>query len=319
MKGRSAMSETQGLSEARRALLEKYLRGEIAQSAKVTNTVVESTQEMSTPLTHEDTRSTLITIQSSGSRRPFFYFHVHWIGGAFYSFPLSRILGADQPFYVLDPYSFDGQTVLPTLEEMAADYIKLIRAVQPEGPYLLGGFCGGGLIAFEVAQQLRDAHQEVDLLLLIDPRAGPIAFIRMLGSIIRRAGTLLRLSPQLQVDVFLRFRHLSRWLRRKQDEYSQNFSPFSTAEMLRKDWMGKFIWAVSQYAPRQYSGRTIYLWAREKPAVRKLWWGKVTESERVECHDIEGSHETCRTEHFTDLANHLKECLSTVQMAALRE
>jgi thioesterase superfamily protein len=318
MKGSSVMSETQGLSEARRALLEKYLRGEIAQSAKATSTVIENTQGKSTSLAPEDTRSTLITIQSGGSRRPFFYFHVHWIGGAFYSFPLSRILGVDQPFYVLDPYNFDGQAVLPTLEEMAADYIKSIRAVQPEGPYLLGGFCGGSLIAFEVAQQLRDSNQEVDLLLSIDPRAGPIEFIRVLGSIIRRVGTLLRLSPLLQVDVFLRFRHLSRWLRRKQDEYSQNFSPFSTAETLRQDWMGKFIWIVSEYVPRQYPGRMMYLWVREKPADRKLWWGKVTESERVECYDIDGSHETCRTEHFSDLANHLKECLSRVQMAASR-
>jgi thioesterase domain-containing protein len=318
MKGSFVMSETQELSEARRALLEKYLRGEIAQPAKATSTVIENTQDRSTSLAHKDTRSTLITIQPGGSRRPFFYFHVHWIGGAFYSFPLSRILGVDQPFYVLDPYDFDGQAALPTLEKMAADYIQSIRAVQPEGPYLLGGFCGGGLIAFEVAQQLRATNQEVDLLLLIDPRAGPIEFVRVLGSFIRCVGTLLRVSPQLQLDVFLRFRHLSRWLRRKQDEYSQNFTPFSAAETLRRDWMGKFIWVVSEYVPRQYTGRMTYLWVREKPADRNLWWGKVTESERVESYDIDGSHETCRTEHFPDLANHLKECLSKVQMAVSR-
>ena len=52
---------------------------------------------------------------------------------------------------------------------MAADYLKQIRGVQPQGPYLIGGFSFGGLVAYEMAQQLRQSGQDVGLLVLIDP------------------------------------------------------------------------------------------------------------------------------------------------------
>ncbi|HEU5229812.1 MAG TPA: amino acid adenylation domain-containing protein, partial [Ktedonobacteraceae bacterium] len=106
-------------------------------------------------------RCRLIRMQSRGSRRPFFFLHGIWTGGAFYCFPLARVLGADQPFYVLEPYKFEALQVPPTLEEMAAAHIKVLRNVQPEGPYLLGGFCNGGLIAFEMARQLQTAGQQL--------------------------------------------------------------------------------------------------------------------------------------------------------------
>ena len=54
-----------------------------------------------------------------------------------------------------------------TIEEMAARHIKMLREFQPEGPYLLGGHCNGGLIAFEMARQLADRGERVDLLALI--------------------------------------------------------------------------------------------------------------------------------------------------------
>src|SRR5439155_11469439 len=99
---------------------------------------------------------------------------------------------------------------------MAADYIKSMRAIQPQGPYILGGFCGGGLIAYEIAQQLRAEGQEVDLLALLDPWAGPIQLIRLVGGFIRRIGNLIRLSSDKQLDWFLRLRHMYRLLWRSQ-------------------------------------------------------------------------------------------------------
>ena len=215
---------------------------------------------------------------------------------------------------------------------MAAAYIMFMRGLQPEGPYLLGGFCAGGLLAYEVAQQLRAAGQAVDLLVFIDPMAGPIRFIRLLGSFIRGIGSLIRLDPGKQLDWFLRVRYISRILRRShdentehvdrlmrrwQDEHQKRFSLLPAAEALRQDWMAMFVWAVAGYLPRQYPGRMTYLFAHENPDSRNLWWGKVAETENVEIHTIPGTHETCRTEYLHDLAECLKVCLNKAEEAAL--
>jgi thioesterase domain-containing protein len=318
------MPDTPGLTEAKRALFEKYLRGELLESAPVTSTRGRC-PEAASPT---DSRVALIPVQSGGSNPPFFYLHVHWIGGAFYSFTLAHDLGSNQPLYVLDPYNFDGLAVPPTIEAIASAYIASMRTVQPEGPYHLGGFCAGGLLAYEVAQQLRAAGQEVKLLVLIDPMAGPIRSMRLLGSCIRRTGELIRLTPAQRLDWFLRVRYLARIVRRSRDENTQHVEsimrrwrnahprrlwPIPAPEALRQDWMAVFVWAVSGYFPRHYAGKITYLLARENPDSRKLWWGKVVETENVEISLVPGTHETCRTEYLHDLTAHLKRCLQEVQ------
>ena len=101
--------------------------------------------------------SPLVAIQNSGSRPPFFC--IHGAGGNVLIYrELSENLGSDQPFYGLQSQGLDGSyPPLTRIEDMAALYVKAIRRRQPHGPYLLGGYCGGGLIAFEVAQQLQSA------------------------------------------------------------------------------------------------------------------------------------------------------------------
>jgi thioesterase domain-containing protein len=329
MKGNDGMPNTPEMSEAKRALLEKYLRGELPQSAMAVSTITKRTQENHAPSSRTDFGISLVPIQTGGSRRPFFYLHVHWIGGAFYSFSLAQVLGSDQPLYVINPAKFDDAQVPPTIEAMAAAYIKLMRSVQPEGPYLLGGFCAGGLLAYEITQQLRAAGQAVDLLVLIDPMAGPIRLIRLLGGFTRRVGNLLRLSPAKQLDWFLRMRYVSRILRRSKDENTEHvnklmrrwrdehprrFSLIPAAGALRQDWMAIFVWSVSAYLPRQYAGKMTYFFARDNHDSRNLWWGKVAETENVEIYRVPGTHETCRTEYLHDLAQQLSICLRKVQV-----
>jgi hypothetical protein len=67
-------------------------------------------------------------------------------------------------------YQKKEQTVPLTVEDIAASYIREVRAVQPEGPYFLGCFCFGGVVAFEMAQQLRAQGQDVALLALLDTK-----------------------------------------------------------------------------------------------------------------------------------------------------
>lgn len=82
---------------------------------------------------------------------------------------LAQLLGADRPFYGLQARGLYGdQPPHATLPEAAADYIAELRQVQPQGPYLLGGFSGGGLTAWEMARQLEAAGEVVAQLVLLD-------------------------------------------------------------------------------------------------------------------------------------------------------
>jgi len=115
--------------------------------------------------------SPLVPIQPEGSSPPLFF--VHAAGGQVFSYmALGRQLGQAQPFYGLQSRQGTKELTQHTrLEEMASEYVDVIRAFQPVGPYRLGGWSMGGVIAFEMARQLRERGQDVALLALVDAYA----------------------------------------------------------------------------------------------------------------------------------------------------
>ncbi|MFO8039260.1 MAG: amino acid adenylation domain-containing protein [Sodalinema sp.] len=117
------------------------------------------------------TGSSIINIQSQGSRPPIFGIHVLGKGMAYYR-PLVKHLGQDWPVYGLSSNSSDEvKGALKGVQELAELYIKDMQAIQPKGPYYLLGVSFGGRVAFEMAQQLRTQGEEVALLGLIDTTA----------------------------------------------------------------------------------------------------------------------------------------------------
>jgi amino acid adenylation domain-containing protein len=108
--------------------------------------------------------SSLVPVQTSGSKPPLFCIHAAGGNVLFYAH-LARHLGPEQPFYALQARGLDGKgDPLTTIEEMAACYINEIKTVQRQGPYYLGGFCSGAYVALEIANQLRQEGREVGLL-----------------------------------------------------------------------------------------------------------------------------------------------------------
>jgi thioesterase domain-containing protein/acyl carrier protein len=117
--------------------------------------------------------SPLVRIQP-GMARPAL-FCVHPIGGHVLCYiKLAQDIGVDQPFYGLQARGLEDQQPPPqTIAEMAADYLTAIRALQPHGPYLLSGWSFGGVVAFEMAQQLVREGEQIALLAVLDSSLEP--------------------------------------------------------------------------------------------------------------------------------------------------
>jgi surfactin family lipopeptide synthetase A len=267
------------------------------------------------------TPNPMITVQAGGSRRPFFYLHGQWEEGfSLHCYPLARALGPDQPFYALDPYPLDGRKSLPTLEQIAAAHIKAIRAVQPEGPYLLGGWCNGGLYVYETARQLQAEGQAVDLLVLMDPAyfVYPISF-RLYHAAFNRLGKLLRVGQDKRLDWYLRLKYLSRPLSirllRRED------SRHLTLADLSQDYPRLYDWIALGYRPTNlYDGKVTFFWANEGRQAKEFrkGWRQVEANSEVEVHLIPGDHITCRTDYLHFLGAHLDDCIRKAQEPAAK-
>ncbi|MFM9371356.1 amino acid adenylation domain-containing protein [Streptomyces sp. Da 82-17] len=124
--------------------------------------------QLDSGLGNEAVLRSLLPLRATGDRTPLFVFHpaggLSWC----YSGLLSR-LDPDQPVYGLQARGLLGSEALPaSMEEMAADYVTQLRAVQPHGPYRLLGWSVGGVVAHTVAVRLQEAGEEVELLTMLD-------------------------------------------------------------------------------------------------------------------------------------------------------
>jgi thioesterase domain-containing protein len=325
----SDVMDTFDIAEARRALIEKYLQGNGLQPTTANN----GTNKHSIT-TKENLRGRVVPIKAQGSRLPFFFLHGDWRGQAFYCFPLARDLEPDQPFYTIEPYTFEDLKYLPSIEEIAAIHLKSLRAVQPEGPYFLGGWCNGALIAYEVAHQLHAQGQQVSLLAMVDMmKPGRLRSIRRTVKIFCK---LARLGQDKELDSFLLIRHIYRCLRyshyrrlkaselsqaNEQSEHkeAQSFFAlawltllFSASEGLRQDYESLVDWLNANYIPDPYTGPITFFWTDED-FLRRNRWSKSSKMGVPEVYFLPGNQITSRTEHLPAFAEQLNMCLSKAQ------
>ena len=132
----------------------------------------------------------LVPVRAEGEAAPLFLVHPGE-GEVGYAFALAAHLDAALPVYGLAARGFGaGETPLDSIEQMARAYLREIRTVQPHGPYRIAGWSAGGTIAWEIANQLIGADEQVAFLGLIDtasdypapagPEAGFDAWLRAL-------------------------------------------------------------------------------------------------------------------------------------------
>ncbi|WP_073920060.1 amino acid adenylation domain-containing protein [Streptomyces sp. CB00455] len=123
-----------------------------------------------------DGSADLVTMRGGGHRPPLFL--VHPVGGGVTCYrETASALGDEQPVYALPaPGLADGEELPDSVEALAERCLRAVRAVRPEGPYAVGGWSFGGMVAYEMARRLAEEGEEVVLLAMIDsgfPDAGP--------------------------------------------------------------------------------------------------------------------------------------------------
>ena len=244
--------------------------------------------------------SSLVPIQPNGSRPPIFC--VHGAGGAVMVYrELAGHLGPEQPVYGLQAQGLDGkQPYLTTVEEMAAHYLSLIRTVQPQGPYFIGGLSFGGTVAYEMAQRLHANGEQVALLFMFDTFPG---------------------TYETNVSLLLKLSHMPRreqadYVTRKIRQYvmtlGRRFNRLFFPESLKNVRKG-IEQAGFRYQMQPYPGSMVLFRAKEK-SLRGAHdpyagWRDLAHG-GVEVYEIPGGHVSILAEPQVQiLTKHLRSCI----------
>jgi amino acid adenylation domain-containing protein len=285
-------------------------------------------QELATLLrqrSNHRSQSPLVALQPQGALPPFFC--VHPVGGSVLCYiDLARQLGTDRPFYAFQAPGIEGEQEPSTrLEDLAARYLAALRGFQPEGPYLLGGWSMGGIVAFEMAQQLRAQGVSAVKLVLIDSfvsergmaetdAAGalPISFGAALGldEAALEAELLGQCSAEQQLRTIVNMAQRARLL-----------TPDVDLVQIRR-WFRVYqanMQAMHAYEPRPFAGRLTLLKASEQPPNMNpaAAWARLA-AEGVVTHEVPGTHfSLIKKPQVVDLAARLRSWLESAAPAEL--
>jgi thioesterase domain-containing protein len=207
--------------------------------------------------------SAVVTLQPLGLQPPLFLIPGA-DGNAVAYADFARSFGSDRPIHLLEPVGFEGRRrPLERIEEVAANFLQEIRKVQPRGPYRLIGFCVGGIVAFEMAQQLVAAGEETPWLAMVEtwhPRSVPetprrrapralrpfVFFTRGLG---RHVRAMLRLPPLEALRYFREKSPIIREMIVRRDIYRGNVYKRYIEFIVEAAYR-----AGSRYVPTSYAG-----------------------------------------------------------------
>jgi thioesterase domain-containing protein len=274
----------------------------------------------------------LVPLRPVGSRLPFYC--VHGKDGNVLEFSsLTRYCDSDQPFYGIQALGLNGKEPRPSsVEEMAVRYLQEIRAMQPQGPYCLGGSSFGGMVAYEIAQQLVAQGEEVGALVLFDTHAPGYprrlemtAFRSRLNAARYRFSlhwTNLKAIPPVERWDYIQVK-TGRLLRHSLARHTQRWQLLRGR--IRNLLLPRHIRKVQEsgaaanraYAPKPYPGKIILLRAAQQPPGiepdRTNGWSELA-CGGIDIHDIPGHHGSIMYEpRVRVLVRVLMECLRAVQ------
>jgi thioesterase domain-containing protein/acyl carrier protein len=256
--------------------------------------------------------SSLFPIQPRGSKPPLFCVHAAGANVLIYR-PMSRHLGDDQPVHALQAQGLDGRSQpYRRVEEMAAHYVREIRAFQLVDPYYLLGASFGGLVVYEMAQQLLAQGQRVAFLGMLNTNCPVYSFRKKMGCHVghlRQRGVwnyTVALNQSLRRRVF---RDNSAVSHVEVQSVVQDQEDEALVEVV-----AAIMEAEEKYVPsnRGYPGKITLFWANDAPRDfedNRLAWTKLAAG-GCEIHVVPGTHASMREEpHVQKLVDKLKPCL----------
>lgn len=295
-----------------------------AQSTLVNENTQESPLETNPDKLIKEVRSPLVPLTLGGSKQPFFCVHPMF-GVVFPYLELAHHLKCDRSLYGLQPLGLDGTSApLNTIEAIAAYYIQAIQILQPQGPYFLGGWSFGGLVAFEMAQQLTQTGQEISLLAILDTPA-PDNKPSVCQSLKFLLGTAIWSTLPFLLDYGTiatnKIQSQNPWFSRWQWSAIANLIPEESRLKLLDESaispMLKIVYANAQaayrYKPQNYSKRITLFKVAEQSDTNKqnssLGWSELASDLQV--HQIPGNHlSLLKQPHVQILAEKLGQYLS---------
>jgi nonribosomal peptide synthetase DhbF len=259
----------------------------------------------------------LVPAQPKGSRIPFFM-----VAGFMDADDTLRVLsrliphlGLDQPVYGLRPRWLDGHSERYSgAAEIASEFLADLRAVQPKGPYLLGGDCAGGVVAFEMAQELLRLGEEVRLLVMLDtyrPSVLSALGLRLyyawgrVKHILNVIGQIIRTDVPLKLQLV---RDLGRRKLKPAHALSAEELAFQRVYRLRMDYMR----TMYRHRVKKYPGQIALIVNELRYKVDKYMGWKGIASGGLQIHSTAGGHWT-RYLHGQELAKQLLGCLERAQ------
>jgi amino acid adenylation domain-containing protein len=267
----------------------------------------------------------LVGLQPGGTQPPLFL--VHPLSGELFLYRhLVAALGPDQPVYGFQAVGFAAdEAPLATVEEMAAVYVGALRSFQPQGPYQLAGSSLGGLIAFEMARQLRSQGREVAFLALLDS-PDPARFLRQEEDADGQAELSIlqhvaQGAPGVSIEQ-LSVLHPEQRLRLILDQgraagiLATSFGLPELRRLVRVVRANRA--AVRAYEPRPFETHLFYVRAAEGLGDDAVWAGLALGGSEVL--EVPGSHLSMHfPPHAEILAARLRECVAQERTGKNRE
>jgi thioesterase domain-containing protein/acyl carrier protein len=290
----------------------------------------------------------LTVLRASGARTPLFFVHNDH-GRGLYTHALGRALDPDRPVYAIHLHGLGTHPLPGTVEAIAADRVRAVRAAWPRGPYVLGGHCYGGIVALEMARQLRAAGERVEAVVMIDTPA-PACRARLLHGVSAALGRVGGLSPAARATFLARvdraaegivervragrarllrlaragLRHQAAAIGRRLTGAARRIARLAGAgddpafhaappDVAAAAWQ-TYRRAIRRYVPAGYDGAVTLFRAEELEAPRPdLGWAPLLP--RLEIEVVPGDHHTCVTRHVGAFASRLEARLQRLEWA----